>query len=193
MAFEKYTVRQYMNAKYRDDFTITGIPEHEVNIAHTEYIDVAGLFQSEEFNKVSYIHFLNNRINTIKLSIRLQKDFLDNFDIPYQEGFKMFKKFGHNLYWNNKEQFLRELTKIEMKENKYISQLEKNIKELKEERLKSIKKEVTVEQSRGSFIRTVNSLGKLGYKIDMDKTMLEEFAYMIKQQTEENEALKQTH
>lgn len=172
-----------MSALFKADRSV--MSEEEFKIVYTEYVDTAGLFASEEFSKVSYIHYLNNRINSVKLAIKLQKDFIDNFDIAYIDGLPFFKKFGHTIYWNDKISFLKALDKIEKKEFKYISQLEKNYKELTESRIKKNRKEKTVEQTRGSFIRTLNSLGKIGYKIQQDITTVEELAWMIKQQSEE--------
>ena len=68
--------------------------------------------------------------------------------------------------------------------------LEIEYKGLIDMNLKKVKNEVTTKQSRGSFVRMVNSLGKVGYKIDEDKNTVEDLAYMIKQQSEENQILK---
>ncbi len=185
MAFENYTVRQFMNAWFKGDRSI--ITEEEYNNVYLEYIDAAGLYQSEEFERASTIHYYNNRINSIKIAIRLQKDFINNFEIPYLTGIPFFKKFGHILYWNNDIQdFILQLDKVEKKEKKYISLLEGKIKELIDEKAKNNTKEHTVKQSRESFIKMLNSLGKIGWKIDNDKTTVEELALMIKQQTEDN-------
>lgn len=178
-----------MDAWFRGDRTVMNDEEFETVM--TEYVDTAGLFQSEEFEKVAYIHFLNNRINTVKISIRLQREFIKNFQVPYLPDLQFLMKFGYSIKWNNNiEDFSEKLNKIEQKESKYISQLEAKIKDLTDFRAKKTDKEVSPKESRGSFIRTLNSLGKIGYKIDNDKTTVEELAYMIKQQTEEVESLK---
>ena len=194
MAYENYSIKQFMSALFKADRSVMN--EDEFNIVYTEYIDTAGLFESEEFEKVSYIYYINNRINSIKIAIRLQKEFLNNFDLPYIEGLSFFKKFGHTLYWTNpkdtrdhetrRSDFFKALDKIEAREKKYITILETSIKDLTTYRLKKNKKETTVQQSRAAFIRTLNTLGKIGYKIDTEKTSVEEYAYMIKQQTEDN-------
>jgi uncharacterized protein YqgQ len=158
--------------------------EQTFQVVNTEYIDIAGLFATEEFDKVGYISYLNNRVNSVALWIKLQRQYIDNFDIAYLPGLTFFKKFGYVLYWNNNEQFIKELLRIEKKEFKFISQLENAIKELIDFRAKKNANEKTVKQTRGSWIKTINSLGKLGYKIDKDKTSVEEFAYMIKAETE---------
>lgn len=185
MAFEKYTIRQFISAMFNNDRTV--MSDEEYDIVYTEYIDVAGLYESDEFNKISYIHFLSNRVNSIKLSIDVQLKFLKEFDVPFINGFTFLKKFGYIVKWEeNKQKFINKLQDIENNEKKFISQLEGKIKDLTDFREKKNKSKKPVEQNRGSFIKTLNSLGKIGWKIDNDRTTVEELAWMIKQQTEEN-------
>lgn len=185
MLYDKYTVRQLRDALFDNDRSV--MSEEQFNIVYSEYVDTSGLYDAEEFSKVSYIHYLSNRINSIKLAIKLQRDFFNNFDIPFVNELKFFKKFGHNVYWDakNPQKFLDQLKMIEKREERYNDELENKIDELVKSRLKKSKKEVTEKQSRESFIRNFNSLGKAGYIIDKDKTTVEEYALMIKQQTEE--------
>lgn len=192
MAYELYTVQQYMDALYKGDRSV--MSEEILKEVNTEYIDTAGLYETEEFQKVSHIHYINNRINTIKLEIALQKRFLSEFGVPFINQFEWFKKrFGHRLVWKCNEldilecqdDFLEQLKKIELKENKYISTVEKDIKELIEMRDKKNSKKVSSnEESRGSFIRTLISLRKLNYVIVNTVTTVEELSWMIKMQQE---------
>lgn len=185
MAFENYNIRQFIAAMFNDDRSIMN--DEEYKLVYTEYIDVAGLYDEGEFHTLSYIHYLNGRINTIKISIRLQREFLIEFGVPYEPNFSSFSKYGHRLFWNNKEElFLITLDRIEKKEFKYLSKLETEIRNLKDASDRKNKNEPPPKKSRGSFIRIINFLGKCGFKIDNDKTTVEELAYMIKQQSEDN-------
>lgn len=185
MAYENYTIREFMNAMFKDDRSV--MDEDTLQLVNTEYIDTAGLYETEEFHEVTYIHYLNGKINSVKIAIRLQREFLEEFGVPYYKDFKIFIKNGYVVKWNNnKEDFLKTLLRIEAKETKYLSELENCIKKLTEKRAKKIKQETTVKIERGSFIRTLNSLGKVGYKIDKDKETVEDLSYMIKQQIEES-------
>jgi len=184
MTFEDITIDQYINAKWKGDISVVS-PE-ELETIQEQYADTSGLYESEEFSKVAYIHYLNNRINSVKLSIRLQYEFIENFGKPYIPELKFFKKFGHRVEWNdNMEKFLEELRKIDQKEKKYISQLENAIKELTDLRAKREKKDPPKKQTRQDFIATIISLGKVGYRIKRSETTLEEVALMIKKQYEE--------
>lgn len=185
MAFENYNIRQFKRAMFNKDFS--EMSEEEFKIVHNEYVDAAGLYDEEELDATSYVFFLNSRINSIRVAIVLQRKFIDNFGVPYLPNLEMFKKFGHNLFFNKGvEDFLRQLKRIELKEKKYETKLEESVNELVETRSKKEKKEYSVKQTREAFIRTINSLGKLGYKIDNETTTVEELAYMIKQQFEES-------
>jgi len=190
MEFDKYTVRQFINGVFGHDYSEKGIPQDKCETVYFEYIDAAGLYETEEFQKVTYISYINNRINSISIAIRLQREMVDNFDIAYLPGLEFFYQYGHRPKWkDDKEDFLKQLDKIEKRELKYTSMIENKIKELTEFRLKKNKGEQPVELSRIAFIRTVNSLGKVGYKIDNNSTTVEELALMIKQQTEEAKAI----
>lgn len=185
--YEDITIREFQNALYKDDRSIMN--EEELNICNTEFIDTAGLYDSDEFNKVAYIAQLNNRINTIRLSIKLQKDFVEEFNICYKPGLQKFKQFGYSVKWIDKETFLNKLYEIEMSEKMYISQVEIKGKELEKLRESRGPKE-DMKKTRGNFIKIINSLGKANYRIDNDKTTVEELAYMIKQRSEEVKELK---
>lgn len=184
--YEDITVRQYMNAMWKGDISVMN--EDELKLCNTEYIDTAGLYESEEFTKECYIQFLTTRINFIAIGVKLHRQFLNEFGFPFVEKFDIFEKYGHFLLWeNNKEKFLKKLTMIQKMEKVYISQLEIKIKELEE--LKKLKtSDKPIKLTRGGFIRNINTLNKIGYKIDNDKTMMEELAYMVKQQFEENKS-----
>ena len=191
MAYENYTIKQFLDALYKNKRDV--INEEEFKIVYTEYIDTAGLYETEQFNKVTYIHYLSNRINSIKLSIKLQKEFLKEFNVPFIRELVFFKKFGHILSWKTSlpvdiaiKDFLMQLEKIELKENKYITKLEEASKSLKELKEKSVKKVLSTEQNRGNFIKTINSLRKIGHTIKMDETTVEELAWIIREESKNN-------
>ena len=189
MAYEKYTVKQFEDALFNKDRSV--ISDEEFKIVYSEYIDTAELFDSEEFTKVSYIHYLNNRINSVKIALRLQREFLNNFGVPNVPEFKFLKKFGHNLFWDgNETRFEESLKRIESKEFKYMSELEVCIKRLVDSRLKKNNKDTSEVLRRESFVRTIISLGKIGYRIDKFVTTVEELAFMIKLQLEELKEVK---
>ena len=168
--------------------------KEDFDIVYSEYIDTAGLYESEEFDKMCYINFLHNRNNSLKIGVDLQIKFVNEFGVAYSPAFDFFREKGHILVWSNKEDFLAQLKRVELKEAKYISKLETSIKELMDAREKREKEkdknQIKKINPRENWIRTINSLGKIGYKIDKRSTTVEDFAYMIKQQSEEYKSIK---
>ncbi len=184
--YDEITVRQFMNALFRNDRSVMN--DKQFKTCYDEYVDTTGLYETDIFNKECYIQFLTTRINVIAIGIKLHSDFVEEFGKPYVSQLKIFNQYGHFPLWkNDKDKFLKDLTRIGKLEKVYISQLEAKVKELEEIKSKNVDdKPMDINKSRGNFIQTLNSLGKVGYKIEKDNTTVEELAYMIKYQLEEN-------
>lgn len=176
----------------------------DFELVYSEYLDTSGLFMSEYFELQSLIHHLNSRINYINLFVRIQRDFISNFFIPFQRDFDRLKEnYGYVVKWNGSvDDFEKQLKKIESRQIKHQSFLEEKIQELVKLRKENSgkkkfngdddketeeDKDIKLKKSRVSFIRMLNSLGKIGYKLDKKLTTVEELALMIKQQIEEVE------
>lgn len=191
--YEDYVIRDFKNAWFKKDYS--KLSEEDFNIVYAEYQDTSGLFLTDDFERQSTIHHLVSRINYVKIFIRLQREFIIDFGSPFIRDFEHFKQeYGYVLRWENDlEDFEDQLKSVERRELKNESYLESKIKELREFREKNQKKERVVEdedslkKSRISFMRMINSLGKIGFNIDEDKTTVESLALMIKQQMEEVE------
>lgn len=196
MAFERYVIDDFMKAWFDKDYS--KMPLDDFKIVYAEYLDTSGLFQSEDFERQSFIHHLNQRIERVKMYIRIQREFISEFDMPYILDFDDFRdKYGYVLKWKkDKEDFEKQLEKVEKREHKNITFLESKIKELNEFRNKKSKNEIpeddekSLKKSRHGFIKMLNSLGKMGYEIKRKETYVEELSLMIKQQTEENEQIE---
>lgn len=193
MAYEKYNIESFMSAWFDKDYTI--LSEADFKIVYAEYLDSSGLFMSDDFEKQGFINHLNSRINSVRMFIRLQREFILEFDMPFIRDFDRFKEeYGYVLYWRDDiKEFEQQLKKVESREIKHTIFLEEKIKELNDSRKTNNKKEYEDEtddklkKSRTSFIRMMNSLGKIGYKLDKKTTTVEELSLMIKQQMEESE------
>lgn len=195
MAYEKYVIEDFMSAWFEKNYSV--ITEEEFKIVYAEYLDTSGLFLSDEFERRAYIQHLHSRINAVRIYVRIQREFLQEFDVPYSLDFERFKfKYGYNLIWkNDKDEFESQLKKVEKREQKFVSTLEEKIKELIEARKSQSNSfeedeeelDKSLKKGRVSFIRMLNSLSKIGYRIDKKSTTVEELALMIKQQMEESE------
>lgn len=153
-------------------------------IVYAEYVDLAGLYVTREFELSAYISSLDTRIATVKRFVTLQCTFLNEFDTPFLPGFALVKKYGHRLYWDfnrpDKESFLKRLIQIEAGESRYQAELDRKVKELVELRKKKVNKEFSLLESRKQFIMSMNRLQQNKFVIDKDKTTMEELALMVK-------------
>lgn len=194
MAYEICIVEDFMNAWFLKDYS--KLSEADFKIVYSEYQDTSGLFLTEDFEKQSYIQHLSQRINYVKIFVRLQRDFIKDFKMPFIRDFKNIQeRYGYVLKWNEDlEDFEKQLKKVESREIKHESSLEESIKNLNESRSQNQKQEIPEEdevklkKTRISFLRMLNSLGKIGFKLDRKTTYVEELSLMIKQQMEENES-----
>lgn len=187
MAYELFTIRQFENAMFKGDRSV--MDDETFNIVFNEYIDKAKLYETEQFAKVTYIHYLSSRNNIIKLAIKLQREFVKSFGEPCVENFDIFKSRGISIKWDGDlGDFLELLSKIEKNEMKFVSELENCIKDLMELKKRKTDKEISETIRRESWMMTIITLLKIGYKIDKDKETVEELALMILNQTEENKS-----
>lgn len=183
MAYENYTIKDLREAIFSDDRSI--MTEEVFKEVYNEYLDTSELYEKEEFLRVARIHYLSGRINFIKIELKLQRGFLDNFGVPYIKDLKSFDKFGHRLYWNNdKLAFLAQCDKIERKERKYIDEVDNELEMLYTMRSKKGSGEYSSKESRGKFIKTFNSLGKIYFNLTWS-TSIEDYSHMLKQATDE--------
>jgi hypothetical protein len=187
MAYENYTLGQFKRAWFKSDRSETGIPDSDFEIVYTEYIDTVGAYKSDQFDKAGWIKHLEAKINTVTIWIKIQRDFISDFGRPFVERLAFMEEFGHYIEYTDNDSFFVELEKIEQDLKGDISELNGSIKELEDIKKSEPVVEVTLKERREAFVRNQNTLGKIGYKIDEDKTSVEEYALMIKQQNEENE------
>lgn len=161
---------------------------------YDQYVDFSGLYATREFELSAYIHSLEVRIATVREFIRLQKKFIDEFNIPFVAAFEVVKKYGHTLHWNHDfpdiDLFLIKLAKVESREVKYKSELKAKEKELFDLQRKRITKEFTLLESRKQFLITLARLQQAKFVIDKKETSVEDLALMIKDQKDQAEDAK---
>jgi hypothetical protein len=110
--------------------------------------------------------------------------------MPHLEHMDDMSEYGIKLHWNPEEpeMFLPQLIRIEQREKRNYVELKELENELEE--MKQAENPKTV-SARNSFVIMLNVLGKEGYKIDKDKTDMEELSLMIKQHSDDIAALNQ--
>jgi len=191
------TVFQFMRCKFDNDYSVLGNePKDELIKAfdniYTEYIDLCGTY-IPELDLMKSIKRLECRIQAVHLYLDVceqanerlagesQKEILDR-------AIGNLKKNGYSLSYVDKEDFTKQIKRIRSRESQHIAELDRKNKELSEYRKKNTRN--IENNSRTDFIRLLNELGKVGYKIDKEKTTVEELALMVKAQSELVEAQK---
>lgn len=185
MAFEKYNIRDFRDAMFSGNRDV--IEDREYDLVYEEYIEQSGLYNKAEISLMKAIFILNTRVNTMRMFIKLNQMHIDALGYPYVKSFPIAERYGYRIDRGiSAKDFLLMTNKIYKKESKYNDELSVKSKQLND--LHKGRKDI--KQTREDFIRIVNSLGRVGYKIDWDKTTVEEFSIMIKQQEEYNEKIK---
>lgn len=199
---EDCSIKKFMDCCYGEKYKVLLIDgeakEGELKAAfeliYTQFIDLAELYQTMEFDLYGYITNLDRRIDTIKKFVALQREFINQFNVPFAPGFGIVKRYGHSLYWDlnhpDLPAFIRAMDKMQAKEAKYTIIRDKKVSELIEMRKKKVNKEHNILQSRKEFIMMLNRLQQNKFVIDKEKTSIEDLAVMVcdcrEQQAEKN-------
>ena len=186
MELQDITVRTFMKCLFSKDYT--GVDNWEE--LYTKYIDLSGLGESGQLGIHVAIHNLNIRLFRITHFLEFQSKTFDLIKMPYMPHLNDMAEYGYKLTWNpdEPEMFLPQLIRMEQKEKRNYVEIKELEKELED--MKQAEKPGTV-SARNSFVIMLNVLGKEGYKIDKDKTDMEELALMIKQHGDDVAALNQ--
>ena len=145
---------------------------------YLEYIDVSGIGVTEEFSTLIAIHNLQTRLNSIPRYVQVQVACWYNFQKLHPTATIKLAKYGYKMPEGDP---LSYLTQIESKEKRFMHLLKE-----KEQQLLKIREKVKNQSKsdRIDFIRMLNHLG-VKYRIDRDKTTVEELAIMVKDANDE--------
>jgi hypothetical protein len=177
------TINEFISCLFDNDFSV--IDEETFKNIHIEYIDISGQYETAEYEHIKTILILSTRIELIKTYLYIEYQFLSQFERPFLPVCKDLKKFGYTLIWrDNTEDFVKQLENIEQSEKRFIIQLEGERSALEKQNNKQISDSETgqiwqTKQTRKEFIKMIIDLQKQNYKIDRDKTTIEELAIMI--------------
>ena len=176
-------IRTFMAAMFNQQYDGVGGADNW-EIVYTEYIDLSGIGETQQYHLLCNIHNTQKRITAVQGYINIKKRWFALHNEPFEPALTDLRKYGHRLTWDigNPKQFIQQLEMCEIKEKTQIAELDGYMKELED--LKKDGPKVTTD-ARKEFIKQMNRLGKHGYKIDKDKTDMEEYSLMIKEYDEE--------
>ncbi len=176
------SVKIFMACLFENDKS--GLEGGDFETIFTEYIDLSGIGETREFDLLTGIHNIQARMTFIETMLEVQKRFFKEFEMPFVNAFDDFRPFGHRLSWDPEkpELFIEQLKRIETIEKKSQAELDAKFKELNSLKKNGMKS--TDVNGRVDFVRQLNNLNKAGYKIDREKTDMEELALMIRDYNE---------
>lgn len=183
MIINSVKIIDFANAWFNDDFS--KLSKEDFNSAYEEYIDVASLYNKEEFDKRRYIHNLSNRYNYIRMLIEANILLLNEFDAPNIESFASLRKYGYYISWDgDRDKFIEKCNEILSFEENNKIKIDISKLELDDILKKGEQKTSSKKDARISFFKMINSLRKLGNFIDIQNNTVEELCIVILQQQE---------
>jgi hypothetical protein len=148
---------------------------------YMDYIDISGLAETEEYSLLMTIHNLNARLVSVPQYVAVQQETIQIFNKYHPIATKNLARFGYKMP-RDLNQALKFLQGVKSKEKRFrydLQAAEDKLSKLKKPEVKDLKK------SRRAFIRMLNNLGKT-YKLDRDKTTVEELALMVRESIEKS-------
>lgn len=192
MTISECSVRQFMDCLFNGKYEVVNGRDNW-SLIYTDYVDMSGAADNKECTLKRAILNIDLRLSFIDSMIILNVKSLNAFGLPWPGSINDVQQYGHRIQWNgDAENFISQLKRIELREIKRISQRNGFIKELEQLAKEGMKAENIKEDDRKNFIKLLNGIGKhQGYGIDKDKTMMDEFALMVKSRKDEYEALNE--
>jgi len=176
MTLAEINIRTFMRCLFNKDFT--GVDNWEE--LYTMYIDQSGICNNGQLEIEVAIHNLEARLHHISGWLELQWKILKITGQPYEPLFADVHRYGHKP---TVDDFENQLIRIEAKEKKNISQINRLRKD--RESIKQVAQPDTV-NARNSFLTMLNVLSKnQGYRIDKETTDMEELCVMIRDHNEQ--------
>lgn len=188
-------VKQFMACLFDNDLTVlivAGIATKEqlqdaFDAIFTEFIDKSGATKTQELQLMKTIQSLSIRNNVIASAIYVTRISLQVLKEPNEKAFSILSNYGHKLYWNEEkpdpEAMLKRLVEIEAKEARYQIELKNKVADLEKLHKQAETGQFKPKRQRKEFIKQKNALMKFGFPVDMDKTNMEEYAYMVEDYT----------
>lgn len=163
-------------------FTIEQCSE-AFKVIYAEFLDLSKLIETEEFALMQSIFYLSGRVRRLEILISLQRESIEQTGQPFYPGLIPLKRFGYNIIWDNNnpdaKTFLDRIYQIETLEKSHKILLSEKQNDLNKLNSLRSSEDISATDKRKRFIRTKNNLQKEGYRIDNDKTTVEELALMI--------------
>jgi len=189
------TVGQFVQCKYNNNLkvlVISGEPTAKElaeawEAISAQYIEAAGV-DIPEFAAMQEIHNLKVKKNGLTLLFHLQDVWIEKFAEPHVIGLEKLAKHNVKPVWRGDvADFVKQLDKAKDRNKSIDVQISEAEYSLDNIRI-ALGKEGVISDSRQDFRKLLIEVQRQGYKIDEDKTTVEDFGLMLRLIFEKNNA-----
>lgn len=170
------TVNQFIQGWFE------GVEIENFEDIYSDYIDISGLAETQEYSLLTTIHNLQARLIAIPHYVAVQDETVKIFGKYHPIATERLSRYGYKMPLDVKLA-PKMLSNVLSKEKRFRYDLQ-----AAEDKLKALKKPESetqdLKKQRRAFIKMLNSLGTK-YRIDRDKTTVEELALMVKESMEQ--------
>lgn len=167
----------------RYDVLFPNAPPEAWEYIYVEYIDLSGLADTPEYRLITNVLNLNSRLRAIPEYVKVQLGCIEHFGEMSPTVNEKLAKKGYAIP-ADLEKAKEALLKIPGKEKLYDHRLKEADAALKKLRGTRVENGNDSKRERRKFIQMLNSLGTT-YRIDRDKTTVEELAAMVRENAEQ--------
>jgi hypothetical protein len=178
------TINQYLSCMFDAEYSVLGegADADTWNSIYLDFIDMSGMAATEEYSLIVTIHNLENRETMLRQLVAITAEAIGiTGQVPPNPAARL-AHYGHRLP-SDPQVALHTLSGIERKERRYAHDLRAARRRLDALRGTQSTDNADTKGARRREIQRINALGTI-YRIDRDKTTLEEYALMIREQEE---------
>lgn len=170
--------------QFEGDYNVLfeGAPPEAWEAIYAEYIDLSGLANTGEYELIKTIHNLETRLRAVPEYAKVVAGCVASFGKIYAPAAQKLAKYGYKVP-ADPQQALTYLQTALSKEKRFEHDLKSAMASLEKLRAMKTEQHNDVKKQRRQFIQEINSLGTI-YRIDRDKTTVEEYALMKREQME---------
>lgn len=167
------------------DALFQGAPAEAWEAIYVEYVDLSGLAATAEYELIKTIHNLDARLRAVPAYVKVNLACIGNFGKLHAGATSKLAKYGHKIP-DDLEKAVQVLQAVSKREQRYEHDLKAATASLEKLRGLKVEKNNDTKKQRRQFISKLNTLGTI-YRIDRDKTTVEELALMEREQSEKNQ------
>lgn len=178
------TLNQMIACQFEGDYNVLfeNAPPEAWEAIYAEYIDLSGLAATSEYELIKTVFNLETRLRAVPEYAKVVVGCVNSFGKLYAPAVQKLAKYGYKVP-DDPQKAVEYLQTALSKEKRFEHDLKAASASLDKLRAMKTEQHNDVKRQRRQFIQEINSLGTI-YRIDRDKTTVEEYALMKREQME---------